>query len=127
MDQALLDEKKQQLEKEREQVQKELDTVSSPDTGDHVPGQRAPKFPDYGDDALDDNTESPTEVEDYVVNVDVTGTLESKMKQIDDALKRIEEGTYGTCEKCEKDIQEKRLDADPSVTVCITCAKSHTS
>ena len=44
--------------------------------------------------------------------------------QIDQALKRIEEGDYGYCINCGEEIAEKRLDPDPVVLTCIECAKN---
>src|SRR5512146_3526087 len=41
--------------------------------------------------------------------------------KIDKALKRIEDGTFGICEKCEEEISAKRLDARPVTTLCIRC------
>jgi DnaK suppressor protein len=43
------------------------------------------------------------------------------LKKIDDALARIETGTYGICEICEEDISLKRLEARPVTTMCIRC------
>ena len=42
---------------------------------------------------------------------------------IDEALKRIEEGTFGTCARCGKPIAEARLDAMPYATKCIDCKR----
>ncbi|MCP1672942.1 DnaK suppressor protein [Natronocella acetinitrilica] len=39
------------------------------------------------------------------------------------ALRRIEEGTYGDCVKCEEPIAVGRLRADPAALVCIACAE----
>ena len=41
------------------------------------------------------------------------------LSQIDTALKRIEEGTYGTCESCGREIAAERLDAYPWAPLCI--------
>ena len=41
------------------------------------------------------------------------------LAQIDRALSRIDEGTYGTCERCGKAIPEERLRARPWATLCI--------
>lgn len=41
--------------------------------------------------------------------------------KIDRALKRIEDGSYGICERCEEDISMKRLEARPVTTLCIRC------
>jgi DnaK suppressor protein len=38
-----------------------------------------------------------------------------------EALKRIDEGNYGTCEDCEKPISKKRLEVAPAATQCIEC------
>lgn len=41
------------------------------------------------------------------------------LEQVERALARIEDGTYGTCERCGKPIGEDRLRARPSATLCI--------
>jgi len=41
--------------------------------------------------------------------------------RIDEALRRIEERTYGKCEACGQAIKESRLKALPFATLCITC------
>jgi DnaK suppressor protein len=43
------------------------------------------------------------------------------MQKIKEALDRIEDGTFGTCESCGKPISEKRLMARPMTTQCIDC------
>jgi len=43
------------------------------------------------------------------------------LAKIDDALQRIEDGSFGTCEECGKEIGLKRLKARPVVTLCIEC------
>lgn len=40
---------------------------------------------------------------------------------LEDALKRIEKGTYGVCEECSGDIPQKRLEAYPAARLCISC------
>lgn len=42
---------------------------------------------------------------------------------IDEALKRIEEGTYGHCQLCNKSISKQRLKAMPYTSLCIECQK----
>ncbi|XKT75287.1 MAG: TraR/DksA family transcriptional regulator [Patescibacteria group bacterium UBA2103] len=44
--------------------------------------------------------------------------LEVRHKNVEAALKRIEEGTYGTCEVSGEPIEEDRLDANPAATTC---------
>ena len=43
------------------------------------------------------------------------------LKKIDDALARIESGSFGICEICEEEISVKRLEARPVTTMCIRC------
>jgi len=41
--------------------------------------------------------------------------------KIDEALERIEDGTFGICELCGDDISDERLKARPVTTLCIDC------
>jgi len=43
------------------------------------------------------------------------------IQKIDEALKRIDDGTYGICENCGGDISEGRLKVRPVTTLCIDC------
>lgn len=43
------------------------------------------------------------------------------MQKIENALKRLEVGTFGLCERCEEPISEHRLKARPVTTLCIDC------
>lgn len=54
----------------------------------------------------------------------VVGTLLEVLDDIDAALAKIEAGSYGRCEECEKQIAEARLEAMPTARLCIECASS---
>lgn len=43
------------------------------------------------------------------------------IKKIDEALKRISEGSFGECESCGDDIELRRLEARPTTTLCLGC------
>ena len=43
------------------------------------------------------------------------------LDKIEKALRKIEEGTFGTCEECQEEISIKRLEARPETTLCIRC------
>ena len=50
------------------------------------------------------------------------GGMDTRMKQdIDNALAKIEKGTFGTCECCGENISQARLDAIPWVRYCKKC------
>ena len=46
------------------------------------------------------------------------------LRRIEAALVRVENDEYGMCQQCGKPINPKRLDFDPTVTLCIDCASS---
>ncbi|RXJ90280.1 molecular chaperone DnaK suppressor DksA [Arcobacter sp. CECT 8983] len=48
-----------------------------------------------------------------------------ELKEIEDALKRIEKGTYGTCEMCDESIAIGRLRAKPFAKYCTPCREIH--
>lgn len=50
--------------------------------------------------------------------------LEIKLKQIEEALKAFEEGSFGTCRSCHGDINPARLDARPETPFCIDCQEA---
>lgn len=60
-------------------------------------------------------------------NDEVLNALESEAKveiqQLSNAINRIENGTYGTCETCGEDIALKRLEVQPAAIQCISCAE----
>lgn len=49
------------------------------------------------------------------------GSQTEELKQIQDALERIKDGSYGQCEKCEGVIPKERLRAIPYARLCVKC------
>ncbi|OFZ72285.1 MAG: hypothetical protein A3K03_12405 [Bdellovibrionales bacterium RIFOXYD1_FULL_44_7] len=43
------------------------------------------------------------------------------IKKIDEALRRIEEGSFGECDDCGEPIELRRLEARPTATLCVSC------
>jgi RNA polymerase-binding protein DksA len=78
-----------------------------------------------GEDAVYDNHLADTATETYDRELDYTLEENSGhvLTEIDAALKRIEEGTYGVCSNCAKPIPEERLEALPWATLCIDCQR----
>ncbi len=50
---------------------------------------------------------------------------QSQLKDIEEALRKIEEGTYGICDECEGDIPLGRLNAMPFALRCVDCQEKH--
>jgi RNA polymerase-binding transcription factor DksA len=49
--------------------------------------------------------------------------METRIAQLEEALERLAEGTYGTCESCGQAIDPERLEALPQTRLCIDCAR----
>jgi RNA polymerase-binding protein DksA len=52
------------------------------------------------------------------------GSLRETLGDIDNALEKIDAGTYGICERCGSPIGEDRLEAMPAARLCIECASA---
>jgi len=61
---------------------------------------------------------------DQAFNLRIRGREQKLIKKINNALSRIEKGTYGICELCGEPISIKRLTARPVTTKCIKCKTS---
>src|SRR3954471_8288559 len=48
--------------------------------------------------------------------------LEETLHDVERALAKLDEGTYGRCESCGQEMGEARLGAMPAPRLCITCA-----
>jgi DnaK suppressor protein len=46
---------------------------------------------------------------------------EKYLKQIEAAYQRIEDGSFGVCRSCQKEISKERLEAVPTTTICFDC------
>jgi RNA polymerase-binding protein DksA len=54
-------------------------------------------------------------------NVALLSQLERKKEGIEAALRLIEKGKYGICERCGKEIPTERLEVRPDATLCVQC------
>jgi RNA polymerase-binding protein DksA len=67
--------------------------------------------------------DAATATYDRELEVTLEDNEEHLLAQYDAALRRLEEGTYGTCTSCRRAIDEQRLDTLPYVEWCIDCAR----
>jgi RNA polymerase-binding protein DksA len=65
----------------------------------------------------DSGTETFERTKDLALRANVGGML----SQIDDALAKIDAGTYGVCDRCGQAIAPARLEALPYATLCVSC------
>lgn len=68
-----------------------------------------------------DSEERATELENQEALEVIQKTEDTEIHQIEAALRRISEGTYGTCMECGKPIDPRRLKALPTAATCISC------
>ena len=78
-----------------------------------------------GEEAVYDNHLADTATDTYDRELDYTleENSEHVLSEIEAALKRIEDGTYGRCSNCGRQIPEERLEARPYATLCIDCQR----
>ncbi len=50
-----------------------------------------------------------------------------RLRRIEAALRRCDDGRYGVCLDCDEPIGERRLDFDPAAALCIACAEARES
>jgi len=65
-----------------------------------------------------DSNEFADQLEDFGERQGETATLEARRTEVKDALAKIEQGTYGTCEVGAEIIEEDRLEANPAARTC---------
>ncbi len=72
-----------------------------------------------------DDEEAAIDLEDDEVLEDLGNAHKLEVRQIEAALKRIEDGEYGYCVDCGDKISEERLDLLPQTPFCAKCAENH--
>jgi DnaK suppressor protein len=120
MDKQGTEELKKQLEEKKEKVIKQLSSIGDQAEGAEINFNAT--FPQYGDSAED----NAVEVADYAKNLSVEKELEKELRDVEKALKKIEEETYGVCNHCGKDIEPERLKVRPESGSCVACKNAIT-
>ncbi len=115
MDATLLHELKGLLEKERDLLVAELQSIADPDPkvrGDwHA---RFPKFEVVETSSSSDREVEQDEIEEYETRLAEEHSLESRLLEVHKALDLIAQKTYGACKACGKPIPIDRLRANPA-------------
>jgi DnaK suppressor protein len=114
----LIEESKTKLLDEQKRIKTVLGHEDIKDGAGEFPGEYKPKFDELGN----EEGENASEVENFGNQLGVTESLEEQLKNIEAALERITNGTYGTCAEGDE-IEEARLRANPAATTCINHAK----
>ena len=96
----------------RQEVMKEIDGLLGNRMSDEYQ-RRVDSAPDVGDQALLDT--------ERVRDISLLEMRNKMRQQIDEALAKLEEGTYGRCADCKVEISEKRLRTVPFARRCVAC------
>ena len=110
-----IEQRKQNLLNKKKDLEEQLKTFAEK-KGESDWQTKYPEMNESPEDKVD-------EVEEYENLIPVEHSLEESLKDVNEALERIERGTYGKCENCgcECDIPEERLIALPEAKTCIKC------
>lgn len=115
MDAGFIQEQKQALTDEKHRLLEELNSIGRKSGNDEE--NFTPKFEDYGS----EDGENAQELAEFETKASIEGELEDSLRDVDDALAKIDEGTYGVCEDCGREIPTDRLEALPQARLCISC------
>lgn len=76
-----------------------------------------------GTDGIQDMADAASNAYNADILMSLSDNDLNQLKEIDSALDKIAGNTYGVCEECEEEINEKRLEANPVARYCITCKR----
>ena len=109
-----LDDRRTELLEMRERVLRAAQDIVEDDTEDGELSSAA------GDQHIADHA---SEMLDREVDESLGENAEVIVREIDDALSRIDAGTYGTCVRCGQPIPDERLAAVPYAVLCVACKR----
>jgi len=65
--------------------------------------------------------EGTTEAVERISSSAAARSIAAALADVDRALAKLDEGSYGICDRCGRPITPERLEAIPSATLCVTC------
>lgn len=113
MDDQLQQQLRAELESNRQELVSELRSLGADPDSDRV--QKLAGI----DDNFADSASATTERAETLALIE---QARERLADIDDALKRISDGTYGVCGRCGNPIATPRMEARPTSRYCVECA-----
>ena len=99
---------RKRLVEERDRLSKEIMTVDRAEIAEPI------------SDELDiTSSDAPVVDEETDIQAALVNMKSDRLEKINVALQSIDDGTYGKCTVCGKEIEPQRLDAEPTATTCI--------
>ena len=104
---------RKRLKEKQAEIQQHIATL----TGSLVPPEDATQT-SYD---VEEPEEEAVDLQETDVDQAILDNEKTLLAEVQQALARIEHGTYGRCSNCGQPIPEKRLEAIPWATLCLTC------
>ena len=106
---------RQRLDDERARLEGVRATFAEENLSDESETDSLSELSSYDQHQADVGTETFEREKD----LSILERVESELVDIEHALRRLDDGTYGTCEACGRPIDEARLDAMPAARLCL--------
>jgi len=103
------------LERARDELRREIETLTA-----------APRDPMGAVSFGKRVGEGTSQAVERIAQVDAARRLDEKLQDVERALVKLDEGTYGTCDVCGERIAPDRLEAIPWAVLCVKHARSRT-
>ena len=113
MDAERLDRVRATLAEQRAELRRELAELGADPDSDEL---------EFADDRGFADRSHSTEERSRLLSV--SASLRSNLREVDAALEKVRDGTYGTCERCGRSISDERLEAIPWAGLCIDCKRT---
>ena len=111
-----LDEVRTQLMSERTRLEHEIESFVA---------ELAESLGDVSEESLYDQhlAETAAVTLDREIELTLEENARANLAQVERALGKLDDGTYGTCDSCKKPISEERLHVAPYASLCIECKR----
>jgi DnaK suppressor protein len=103
---------RKRLEEKQAEIQQHIATLT---------GSPAPEDAIQASDGVEEPEEEAVDLQETDVEQAILDSEKTLLAEVQQALVRIENGTYAICSNCGQPIPEKRLEAIPWATLCVTC------
>lgn len=112
-----MEEFRRRLQAEHDRLTADLKRLDEQDETGGVSGELG-ELANYDQHQADQGTELFFREQDEAIESSMNGELD----QVESALRKIDNGSYGYCERCGTEIKTERLEVLPSAIYCIQCA-----
>jgi DnaK suppressor protein len=114
MDQQTTDQLRERLMDEQDELQRQLQELGARQDHDGIENP-------FLDEGFADAGQATAERVNLLTMVK---NLRDTLREVQDALTRMDQGTYGVCQRCGNQIAEERLEALPATRLCISCKRA---